>query len=76
MRIPGFAMRRSIDKALLVTVGMATALGLPSGVRTLAAVQVMVVAALSISAYFILNWWAGSAADPKSLPALVAREAT
>jgi drug/metabolite transporter (DMT)-like permease len=46
-----------------------------SDVRTLAAVQVMVVAALSISAYFILSWMAGSAADPKSLPALVAMEA-
>jgi drug/metabolite transporter (DMT)-like permease len=44
-------------------------------VRTLAAVQVMVVAALSISVYFIFNWLAGSAADPTSLPALVAREA-
>src|SRR5262249_52198108 len=44
-------------------------------VRTLAAVQVMVVAALSISAYFILSWIAHSAADPKSLPALVAMEA-
>jgi drug/metabolite transporter (DMT)-like permease len=46
-----------------------------SDVRTLAAVQVMVVAALSISAYFILSWVAGSSADPKSLPALVAMEA-
>src|SRR5262247_4533745 len=36
-------------------------------VRTLAAAQVMVVAALSISAYFILSWVVGSAADPKSL---------
>src|SRR5262245_54198186 len=45
-----------------------------SDVRTLAAVQVMVVALLSISAYFILSWIAGSAADPNSLPALVARE--
>jgi drug/metabolite transporter (DMT)-like permease len=44
-------------------------------VRTLAAIQVMVVAALSISAYFILSWVAGSAADPKSLPALLAMEA-
>jgi drug/metabolite transporter (DMT)-like permease len=46
-----------------------------SDVRTLAATQVLVVAALSISAYFILSWVAGSAADPKSLPALVAMEA-
>src|SRR5499426_2917751 len=46
-----------------------------SDVRTLAAAQVMVVAALSISTYFILSWVAGSAADPKSLPALVAMEA-
>src|SRR5262249_22019078 len=30
---------------------------------------------LSLSAYFILNWMAGSASDPKSLPALVAMEA-
>lgn len=44
-------------------------------VRTLASVQVMVVAALSISAYFILSWVAGSAADPKSLPTLLAMEA-
>jgi drug/metabolite transporter (DMT)-like permease len=44
-------------------------------VRTLAATQVMVVAALSISAYFILSWVVGSAADPKSLPALLAIEA-
>jgi drug/metabolite transporter (DMT)-like permease len=35
----------------------------------------MVVAALSISAYFILSWVVGSAADPKSLPALLAMEA-
>jgi drug/metabolite transporter (DMT)-like permease len=46
-----------------------------SDVRTLAAVQVMVVAALSISAYSILSWVAGSAADPASLPSPVAREA-
>jgi drug/metabolite transporter (DMT)-like permease len=46
-----------------------------SDVKTLAAVQVMVVAALSLSAYFILSWIAGSAADPKSLTALVAMEA-
>ena len=46
-----------------------------SDVRTLAATQVMVVAALSISAYFILSRVAGSAVDPKSLPALVAMEA-
>jgi len=46
-----------------------------SDVRTLAATQVMVVAALSISAYFILSWVAGSSADHKSLPALVAMEA-
>src|SRR5215813_13406140 len=46
-----------------------------SDVKTLAAVQVTVVAVLSLSAYFILNWMAGSAADPKSLPALVAMEA-
>jgi drug/metabolite transporter (DMT)-like permease len=46
-----------------------------SDVRTLASAQVIVVAALSLSAYFILSWVAGSAADPKSLPALVAMEA-
>jgi drug/metabolite transporter (DMT)-like permease len=46
-----------------------------SDVRTLAATQVIVVAALSISAYFILNWVAGSAADPRSLPPLIAMEA-
>jgi drug/metabolite transporter (DMT)-like permease len=45
-----------------------------SDVPTLASVQVMAVAALSISAYFILSWVAGSSADPKSLPALVAME--
>ncbi|MGH9766324.1 MAG: DMT family transporter [Blastocatellia bacterium] len=45
-----------------------------SDVRTLAAVQVMVVAALSLSVYFIFSWMAGSASDPKSLPALVAME--
>ncbi len=44
-------------------------------VRTLAATQVMVVAALSISACFILRWVAGSASDPKSLPPLLAMEA-
>jgi drug/metabolite transporter (DMT)-like permease len=44
-------------------------------VRTLAAAQVMVVAALSLSAYFILSWIANSSADPKSLPSLVAMEA-
>src|SRR5262249_30457788 len=41
-----------------------------SDVRTLAAAQVMVVAALSVTAYFILSWLAHSGADPKSLPAL------
>src|SRR5262245_12379280 len=46
-----------------------------SDVRTLAAVQVMVVAALSLSVYFIFSWMAGSASDPKSLPALLAMEA-
>src|SRR5215475_11016395 len=46
-----------------------------SDVPTLASAQVMAVAALSISAYFILSWVAGSSADPKSLPALVAMEA-
>jgi drug/metabolite transporter (DMT)-like permease len=46
-----------------------------SDVRTLAAAQVMVVAALSLSAYFILSWLAHSSADPKSLPALLAMEA-
>jgi drug/metabolite transporter (DMT)-like permease len=46
-----------------------------SDVRTLAAVQVIVVAALSLSVYFILSWMAGAASDPKSLPALVAMEA-
>jgi drug/metabolite transporter (DMT)-like permease len=35
----------------------------------------MVVAALSLSAYFVLSWVARSSADPKSLPALVAMEA-
>jgi drug/metabolite transporter (DMT)-like permease len=45
-----------------------------SDVRTLASAQVMAVAALSISAYFILSWVARSSADPKSLPALVAME--
>lgn len=44
-------------------------------VKTLAAVQVMVVAALSITAWLILSWIGRSAADPKSLPALVAMEA-
>jgi len=46
-----------------------------SDVRTLAAAQVMVVAALSLSVYFVLHWIAGSASDPKSLPALLAMEA-
>ena len=46
-----------------------------SDVRILAAAQVMVVAALSLTAYFILSWLAHSTADPKSLPALVAMEA-
>ena len=46
-----------------------------SDVRTLASAQVIVVAALSLSAYFILSWVVGSAADPKSLPALLAMEA-
>ncbi|HEY6404371.1 MAG TPA: DMT family transporter [Blastocatellia bacterium] len=46
-----------------------------SDVRTLAAAQVIVVAALSLSAFFILNWVANSSADPKSLPSLVAMEA-
>jgi drug/metabolite transporter (DMT)-like permease len=46
-----------------------------SDVRTLASAQVMAVAALSISAYFILSWIARSSADPQSLPALVAMEA-
>jgi drug/metabolite transporter (DMT)-like permease len=46
-----------------------------SDVRTLAATQVVVVAALSISVYFIFNWIVSSSADPKSLPALVAMEA-
>jgi drug/metabolite transporter (DMT)-like permease len=46
-----------------------------SDVRTLASAQVMAVAALSISAYFILSWVARSAADPESLPALIAMEA-
>ena len=46
-----------------------------SDVRTLASAQVIVVAALSLSTYFILSWVAGSAADPQSLPALVAMEA-
>ncbi|MBO0858107.1 MAG: DMT family transporter [Chloracidobacterium sp.] len=46
-----------------------------SDVKTLAAAQVMVVAALSITAYLILSWAAHSSADPKSLPALVAMEA-
>src|SRR5262245_4503924 len=46
-----------------------------SDVKTLAAAQVMVVAALSLSVYFILSWIAGSASDPKSLPALLAMEA-
>src|SRR5262249_17735550 len=45
-----------------------------SDVRTLASVQVMAVAALSISTYFILSWVARSSADPHSLPALVAME--
>jgi drug/metabolite transporter (DMT)-like permease len=44
-------------------------------VKTLAATQVMVVAALSITAYLILSWIGRSAADPTSLPALVAMEA-
>src|SRR5215813_7184629 len=43
-----------------------------SDVRTLAAAQVMVVAALSLSVYFVFRWIAGSATDPKSLPALLA----
>jgi drug/metabolite transporter (DMT)-like permease len=46
-----------------------------SDVRTLASAQVMAVAALSISAYFVLSWVARSSADPQSLPALVAMEA-
>jgi drug/metabolite transporter (DMT)-like permease len=46
-----------------------------SDVRTLAAAQVMVVAALSLSVYFVFRWIAGSASDLKSLPALVAMEA-
>jgi drug/metabolite transporter (DMT)-like permease len=46
-----------------------------SDVRTLAAAQVIVVAALSLSAFFILNWVASSSADPNSLPSLVAMEA-
>lgn len=46
-----------------------------SDVKTLAAAQVMVVAALSLSVYFIFNWIAQSASDPKSLPALVSKEA-
>jgi drug/metabolite transporter (DMT)-like permease len=45
-----------------------------SDVRTLAATQVIVVAALSLSVYFTLRWVAHSSADPKSLPALVAME--
>lgn len=44
-------------------------------VRTLAAVQVMVVAALSLSAYFVLSWIARSATDPAALPKLLAMEA-
>ncbi len=46
-----------------------------SAVKTLAAVQVFTVAGLSIAAYLILSRWAHSAADPQSLPSLVAMEA-
>jgi drug/metabolite transporter (DMT)-like permease len=45
-----------------------------SDIRTLAAIQVMVVAALALSTYFVLSSLAHSAADPASLPALLAME--
>ena len=46
-----------------------------SDVRTLAAVQVMTVAAMALSAYLLLYWWASAAPDPAALPRLVAIEA-
>jgi drug/metabolite transporter (DMT)-like permease len=45
-----------------------------SAVKTLAAVQVMVVAALAIAVYFLFSWIARTSPDPASLPALVAME--
>jgi drug/metabolite transporter (DMT)-like permease len=52
-----------------------TAFAGAADVRTLAATQVLVVAALAISAHFILRWIAHSTADPQSLPVMVAAEA-
>jgi len=46
-----------------------------SSVKTLAAVQVFTVAALSTTIWFVLSGIAQSAADPQSLPSLVAMEA-
>jgi len=46
-----------------------------SSVKTLAAVQVFTVAALSTTVWFVLSGIAQSAADPQSLPSLVAMEA-
>jgi drug/metabolite transporter (DMT)-like permease len=46
-----------------------------SDVRTLAAVQVMVVAVLAVAAYLGLSWVAGAASDLPALPRLVAIEA-
>jgi drug/metabolite transporter (DMT)-like permease len=46
-----------------------------SSVKTLAAVQVITVAALSTTVWFVLSRIAQSAADPQSLPSLVAMEA-
>lgn len=46
-----------------------------SSVKTLAAVQVITVAALSITVWLVLSSIARSSADPQSLPGLVAMEA-
>ncbi|MGH9850920.1 MAG: DMT family transporter [Blastocatellia bacterium] len=46
-----------------------------SSVKTLAAVQVIIVAALSTTVWFVLSQIAHSAVDPQSLPSLVAMEA-
>jgi drug/metabolite transporter (DMT)-like permease len=49
--------------------------GRRSDVRRLASVQVITVGALALTAYLVLYSFAGSVADPQSLPRLVAMEA-